>query len=90
MQTDITIDRRTALREIKQKLDLASVSDGCAVATAPGELAISTPVLEVAGLAGATAALENIQKLSQIVRALTAILNAFEGSQEISKQVLKN
>jgi len=83
MQANTTIDRRTALREIKQKLELASVGYGAAGVTALGGLAISNPVLAIAGLAGATAALENIQKLSQIVRALTAILDAFEESQEI-------
>jgi len=81
MQANITIDRRTALREIKQKLDIASV--GCNTSTASGGLAIPNPVLAIAGLAGATAALENTRKLSQIVGALTAILDAFEESQEI-------
>ena len=83
MQANLTIDRRAALREIQQKIDLATVEYSAAGATALGGLVISNPLLAVAGLAGAAVALENVHKLRQLVRALTAILDAFEERQEI-------
>lgn len=85
MQANVTIDsdRRAALREIQQKIDLASVDYGVAGAAAIGGLAISNPLLAMAGLAGAAVALDNIQKLNQLVRTLTVILDAFEKRIEI-------
>lgn len=83
MQANAPVDNRALLLQLEQKRDWLSANDGAASSVAIGGAVTSNPTPEKGGAVGASVALKEIQKLNQITRALTAILDAFEDRQEI-------
>lgn len=75
MQVNVATGRRVALREITEKID-SSLSTG-------EDLFISDSLFKEAGFTGVPTALDKINELSQLVRAISAILDVFEDHQQI-------